>query len=234
MIYVMSDLYGEYELFQDAIDKIDLGEEDSLFILGNLVDYGAESMDLLMDVMYRSNIYSVRGYSDAMAGKVLALLLENISALTSASDFETQIPGVTDWLKGGGRATIEAFMLLSKTQKEQVVEYLQEMELYEEISVKGQGYVLVHAGLGNFEEDKELEDYSEEELTQMPADYSKVYLEDQILVTGHTLTSKIEGGEKGKVYTGNQHIGVNCGCGRGGFLAVYCLDTGKAIYLKSS
>lgn len=233
MIYVTSDIHGEYELYKKALKKIDLKETDSLFILGNVVDYGVESMDVLMDMMYRSNVYPVLGNCDAIARDALNLLLENISALSSAEDFENQVPGVTAWLKAGGRATLEAFMILKKEEKEQVADFLQDFELYEKVTVEEKEYILVHNGFGNFDPEKPLDEYEEEDLISGGTDYDKVYYEDKILVTGHTLTTKIPAnmGDE-RIYQEKNHIALNCGCGHGGSLAVLCLNTGEEYYFR--
>ena len=38
MIYVMSDIHGEYEKYLKMLDLIQLSEKDSLFVLGDVVD----------------------------------------------------------------------------------------------------------------------------------------------------------------------------------------------------
>ena len=36
-----------------------------------------------------------------------------------------------------------------------------------------------------------------------------------------------------KVYIGNGHIAIDCGCVYGGKLAGYCIDSGEVIYVDS-
>lgn len=64
--------------------------------------------------------------------------------------------------------------------------------MYEEVSAGGRDYLLVHAGLGNYSPEKEIEDYSLEELMWMRADYNVRYFDDVIVVTGHTPTQQIK------------------------------------------
>lgn len=40
MTYVMSDIHGAYEQFLSLLSQINLGEDDILYIAGDLVDYG--------------------------------------------------------------------------------------------------------------------------------------------------------------------------------------------------
>lgn len=57
---------------------------------------------------------------------------------------------------------------------------------------------MVHAGLGEFELDKDLKDYEISELLEERTDYSKRYYPDEnrFLVTGHTPTLYIKSWEK--------------------------------------
>ncbi|EFB75954.1 hypothetical protein SUBVAR_05734 [Subdoligranulum variabile DSM 15176] len=90
-------------------------------------------------------------------------------------------------------------------------DYLEEFELYEEITVNGQEYILVHAGLHNFAETKKLSDYQLYEVIWEPTDYDKVYFKDKILITGHTPVQLISKGKSEKILKMNNH--TNC-CSR--------------------
>ena len=120
-----------------------------------------------------------------------------------------------------------------KENSEDILDYLNEFELYAEVCAGGKHYILAHAGLGNFSPEKRLEDYSLEELAFSRTDYSKALFQDKILVTGHTPTSLIsENPKPGYIYRGNHHIAIDCGCGFGGRLGAICLDTGEEFYVE--
>ena len=38
MIYVMSDIHGRQDRFEDILEQINLKDEDTLYILGDIVD----------------------------------------------------------------------------------------------------------------------------------------------------------------------------------------------------
>ena len=78
MYYVMSDIHGEYDKFLEMLDKIKLQDEDTLYILGNVVDYGDEPMELLNEMADRPNVYPVIGNHDRIAIDVLTLLMDDI------------------------------------------------------------------------------------------------------------------------------------------------------------
>ena len=46
MTYVMAGLYGELDKYREMMKKIAFGKEDILYVLGDMVDYGAESIPL--------------------------------------------------------------------------------------------------------------------------------------------------------------------------------------------
>ena len=114
----------------------------------------------------------------------------------------------------------------------------QRYELYQEVSVNGKEYLLVHGGLGNYRKDKDMEEYDLHELVWSRIDYEKSYYEDfyDYIITGHTPTLTIPGmATPASVYRKNQHIAIDCGaCFEGGRLAAICLDTGEEFYSQAN
>ena len=49
--YVCSDIHGQYSLFLKALDRIGFSESDHMYIIGDVIDRGPDSMALLRDVM---------------------------------------------------------------------------------------------------------------------------------------------------------------------------------------
>ena len=96
-------------------------------------------------------------------------------------------------------------------------------------------YVLVHAGISGFSEDKTLDKYDFLDFICERTDYQKRYYQDSntYLITGHTPTMYINRDASTKVYIGNGHIAIDCGCVYGGKLAGYCIDSGEVIYVDS-
>lgn len=230
MTYVMSDIHGDYQKYKEALEEISFKDTDTLYVLGNVIDFGEQSMEILLDMMVRLNVLPLAGDHEVMALKVLSEFLEDMTAEKLSELGPEFMENLKEWQENGGESTLVAFKNLSYDYREGVLDYLEEFESYAEIEVKGKEYVLVHAGLENFQEDKELEDYELEDLLFTSPDYEKVYFEDRYLVTGHTNTSVIA--ENGDViYKKNNHIAIDCGCAYGGVLAVYCLDNGDEFYI---
>lgn len=93
---------------------------------------------------------------------------------------------------------------------------------------------MVHAGLGNFSPDKDIEDYSLHDLVWKRADYNVQYFDDVYVISGHTPTQTIkENPRPGFIYKNNNHIAIDCGAHYpgGGSLAAICLNTMEEFYV---
>ena len=235
MIYVMADIHGCYEEYKKLLEKINFCDEDELYVLGDVLDRGPEPIRVLQDMMLRPNVYPILGNHEYMALSVLQKLNVEITEENCETHLSDEdILSVLNWQMDGGKVTLDAFQKLSREEKEDVLDYLQEFSLYEEIAVNGKLYVLVHAGLNAFQKGKELDDYDLQDLIFHRADYTKNYFENEkiFLVTGHTPTFSIREDKIPLVYEGNGHIAIDCGCCYGKKLAVYCLNNGKAEYVE--
>ena len=235
MIYVISDIHGCYNEYKKLLEKINFNEEDELFVLGDVVDRGPEPMKVLLDMMLRPNVYPIIGNHDYMA----LTLLSKLNVEITEENVESQLSGnimeaYMYWIQDGGKTTVDSFKKLNKTLKKEVLEYLKDFSLYEEVIVNGKTYILVHADLHGCEEEKDLEEYTLADLIFYRADYTKRYFKDEntFLITGHTPTRLIHGNQKSFVYEENGHIAIDCGCVYGDRLAAYCLDNGKVEYVE--
>ncbi|WP_455030826.1 metallophosphoesterase [Oribacterium sp.] len=228
--YVMSDIHGNYEKYQQALKAIELQENDILYVLGDVVDRGTGSCKILFDMMRHFNIIPLLGNHEFMALSVLSKLVEEITEDTLENFNQDFVTGMLTWFENGGQSTLEEFKTLSPEDRQTILEYLEEFELYEEITVRGQDYILVHAGLENFKKTKRLSDYQLHEIIWAETNYDKVYFEDKIMITGHTPVQLLSNGRNNKILKMNNHIAIDCGCGFHGKLGVLCLDTMEEMY----
>lgn len=231
MIYVIGDIHGCKEKYDKMLDTLSPGEHDAVFVLGDVIDAGDSGIEILMDMMYRANIYPVLGEREYYAKKLLPLIAQ-AGDITKAKETLTgeDREMLEKWLGLKSQKTIEAFLAQTEEDKEAVLDYLDEFNPYEEIVCKGKKFILTHAGIRNFEEGKSLEDYTEEDFVFAETDYGKVYFPDAYLVTGHTPTVAISKELMGKVYAKKRHLAIDCAAAFGGRLAAVCLDTLKVYY----
>lgn len=233
MTYVISDIHGCYKEYLELLDKIAFCDDDELFVLGDAMDRGPDPIKVIQDLMARPNVTYLLGNHDHMMltalGRLAVEVTEaNLRELTSA-DLRTYL----HWLSQGGDTTMAQFKLLSQEERRDILDFLECAPCYELLEREDALYVLVHAGIRNFDPGKELDEYEPIDFLWERLDYSRRYFpSDRIfLVTGHTPTHLIGAGQP-LVYKGNGHIAIDCGCVFGGNLAAYCIETGNATYVK--
>lgn len=231
MIYVASDIHGNFGKYKQLFTKVT--DNDSLFILGDIVDRGKDSIKILQDMMMRVNVYPIMGNHEDMALSIFKKLLEKITE-ESILDFDQEfLEGFTNWYYyNGGESTLKEFIALSKDERENIIEYIEEFAPFDKVWVGSREYILVHTlEIENFSEEKPLSEYSFYDILWGDVDYNTKYYKNKILVTGHTPVNSIEANNfKKTVYKGNNHIAIDCGCGFNGKLALYCLDTDEEFY----
>lgn len=230
--YVISDIHGEYDKFMELLEKIDLREEDTLYVLGDVLDRGPHPIKIIQKLMEMANAVCLVGNHEQMAIECLDFLMMEITEESISGLDEKMLLNYSSWQENGGNTTIKEFRKLDMDEKQDVIEFIKDFDLYEELSVNGQEYLLVHSGLGNFSPDKDIEDYSLWDITWERADYDIQYFPDKYVVTGHTPTQEISGNPNpGYIYRHNNHIAIDCGAFiPGGRLAAICLDTGEEYY----
>ena len=227
MTYVISNLHGNLEKFNTILEKTGFNDNDVMYVLGDIIDIGASSMELLCDLSMRYNVIPIVGEHELTA---LHLLSELDKVFRGGASPDPEIMGeLTDWMRMGGAPTIEGFKALDDDMKEGVLEYLEELSLYEEVEVKGKKYLLVHAGIADFDPDTPLEDYMPEDFISQPLDPDIPYFDGVTVIAGHIPTNKI-GSEGGKIFYGNGSILIDCGVAVGGSLGCLRLEDGKEFY----
>lgn len=111
-----------------------------------------------------------------------------------------------------------------------ILDYLREFALYEEVEVGDRSFVLVHGGLDNFAPEKALEDYGMEDLLFSRPKPDTVYWSDKTVICGHTPTWYL-GADANRIVRTDSWIDIDCGWGSGGLLGCLCLDTLGEFYV---
>ena len=231
--YVMSDLHGNYSAYLAMLKKIDLKDDDMLYILGDILDRGPNPIKIILDVMNRPNIEVIVGNHCVMAYECLKFLLSEITEKAIDNIDDVMVEKLLNWYQNGAVTTTDEFHKCDKKTQQEIVDFISELEAYKEIEVAGKDFVLVHAGLGNFKPDKELWEYELDELVWERPDYEKKYYDDKYVVTGHTPSMIIDKNPKpGYIYQANNHIAIDCGCSfPGGGLGCLRLDDMEEFYI---
>ena len=80
MVYVMSDLHGCYDKYVQMLEKIKFNSDDTLYILGDIIDRGDDGIKILLNMMNRNNIIPILGIHEYMAYSVLEKFNVEITA----------------------------------------------------------------------------------------------------------------------------------------------------------
>jgi serine/threonine protein phosphatase 1 len=234
----MSDIHGNYKKYRRMLDAIKFCDRDVLYILGDVIDRGPDGLRILRDMCMRSNIIPILGNHEYMASISLPILMKEITedSISEMTSNPEEIQYITEWIHVGGAVTIDEFAKLNQESRKNILDYINEFELYRVVKINGKTFVLVHAGFANFITDRKLNDYDLSELIFQPSDYSRKYFTDVYLVTGHTPTQviyeMIDGIKDCQLtFERNNHIAVDCGCGFGGKLGCICLETMEKFYV---
>ena len=227
MNYVTSDIHGCYDQYLRLLQRLDLKEDDRLYILGDLVDRGIGGLEIIKDVMNRKNVVCLRGNHDYYA----SIFLKRFALQDHGAEDERLKDAFRLWLEDGGVTTLSAFSKLDENEKRSVLSFLDSLPFNEMIRVNGQQFFLSHtvcekAKLLDIEKCDRLDFLIGE------PEYEKCYFEDMTIVTGHTPTGLIDPAYTGRIWKGNRHIAVDCGAVFGNPLGCICLDTMDEIYIE--
>lgn len=216
MIYVISDLHGyPHEKFLALLDKAGFGNDDFLYILGDVVDRNGDGgVETLNWLMYQTNVQLILGNHEAML-LACSFVFDEITEDSIESLTAEKIDMLTRYQLDGGDITLKAMQKLPKETQQDILDYLRDCPLYETVNAGGKDFMLVHAGLGNFDPNKQIEDYTTEELLWSWPELTDVYYKDKMTVFGHTPTFSFGDEYEGKIIKTNTWIDIDVGAGFG-------------------
>ena len=235
MRYVIADIHGCYNEYRQLLEKIDFSQKDELYVLGDAVDRGPEPIKVLEDMMMRPNVIYMLGNHEYMMLKVLSRLDKEITSENAEEYLDSDdITAYIHWMQDGGEVTCRHFRALPAERRRDILEYIEDAWLYDEVEAGRNTFILAHAGIHHFNEKKSLEAYDFTDFIFYRCDYGRRYYRDKntYLVTGHTPTMNIRADKKPLVYREKGHIAIDCGCVFGGNLAAFCLETGEVTYVE--
>lgn len=239
MIYAISDIHGNKEAFDSIMDKICLQENDTLYILGDVIDRHPDGIAMLQRIMRTPNMHLLLGNHEYMMMDALGFSYETNGSTSDMTIREKK----RLWFQNGGKVTYKAWMKLSEAEKSEMKKYLQEVPLGFDLNVNGQKFKLVHATWSEIYEDfvDEEEPFPESRAFFTVWDRETVMcmadLEDTITVLGHTPTYNYTQKFPMEVYRCGNAIDIDCGAGlphysnnSAGRLACIRLDDLKVFY----
>ena len=232
MNYCISDIHGEYDKYIALLEKIGFGEEDNLYILGDVVDRGPMPVAVLKDMSRRKNVYPLVGNHDFMAYVILSELNKEVTEQSVEGLLGGELlSSLAEWQSDGGDTTLRDFRSLCPDEREELLDYIGGFLPYAEVAISdGRRFLLLHAGLGGYSPERALDDYSLAELCETRPELDRVYYDENLtVVVGHTPTVSLCGTHD--VYKSGNMIFIDCAATFGGKLACLCLESGEVTYV---
>ena len=201
MTYVMSDIHGEIDRYNRMLQLIQFSEEDTLYIIGDVIDRNPHGIEILQDIMRRPNVKFIQGNHECMM----------LDTFWSNNDYDSR----RLWTQNGGGSTYRTMVYKTPTEERlRILRYIQEAPDHMEIEVNGRQFHLVH-GMPSHDHTTRLWDRPEPPPTEPP-------IPGKITVIGHTsvywLNMYIEGHDEEaplEIWHGPGLIVIDCGCGSG-------------------
>ena len=234
MIYVLSDIHGNERRFNSILKQINLQNEDTLYILGDVIDRHPDGIRILRKIMSMPNVKMLLGNHEYM---MLRALGHPYDPYDTTSEL-IQEDALELWYHNGGNVTHDYWKHLRKSLRQEIIEYLQGSPLNIDIKVNGTAYKLVHGA--------PMDEYMNYPCNPDPTHFAvwkrwrryDTFSGDFTMIFGHTPTKYYQDNVPMELWFGNQCIGIDCGSGypeegpnrKYGRLACLRLDDGKVFY----
>lgn len=201
MIYVTADPHGwPLPDFLGLLKKAGFGEDDFLYVLGDVIDRGEDGVSWLLWLTQMPNAQLILGNHEAMLLSCRFLFgdvnEENLDKLNL-----DHILAMQSWLQNGGRTTLEGLKDLLKRDPELlegIWDYLDDCPLYEWAEAGGRKFLLVHGGLPDYREGRPVESCTADDLLWGRPDRDSRYDSRFHTILGHTPTALLDPACEGK------------------------------------
>ncbi|MBW4472980.1 MAG: serine/threonine protein phosphatase [Stenomitos rutilans HA7619-LM2] len=188
---IIGDVHGHYEGLMTLLEAIAPGTGDQLYFLGDLIDRGPDSADVISFVQEN-------GYN-CLLGNHEQLLLD---AFPNGRVFH---PALQAWLYSGGRATVASYG--DAGIRADHIEWLRTLPVYLDLG----DLWLVHAGV---HPNLPIQAQTTQEFCWIRDEFHsspKPYFADKLIVTGHTITFTLPNVAPGELARGHGWLDIDTG-----------------------
>lgn len=224
MIYVLSDIHGHMRRFRSVMKQINLQPEDTLYVLGDVIDRNPDGIRILRELMTMPNVKMLLGNHELMM----------LDALYYEFDQYEQEQRLRRWYHNGGVVTHRYLKHIRKSIRQEIFQFLDKLPVNAELTVNGHRYILTHAAPAA-DYPKNGYKYDDERQFCVWERYEAwdSCSEDYTVIFGHTPTRFYQRTCPAEIWHGNGLIGIDCACGyygKGNRLACLRLDDMKEYY----
>jgi serine/threonine protein phosphatase 1 len=188
---VIGDVHGHYDTLMTLLDAIAPGGDDMVYFLGDLIDRGPQSAQVV-DFVKDSSYSCLLGNHEQMLLDILG-------------DGEIYGPALQAWLYSGGHSTINSYGDAGVRQDH--LDWMRTLPTYLDL---GDTW-LVHAGV---HPRIPLEKQTSEQFCWIRDEFHSIhqpYFPDKLIITGHTITFTLPGVVPGKIAQGPGWIDIDTG-----------------------
>ena len=224
MTYFVSDLHGEYELFCKLLKKINFTDNDIMYICGDIIEKGDNSLKLLDMISKMKNVHCVLGNHDENFLKYYRTIMEK-----SPTDFDIVLKSLREFFFDE-----DGFLTWD------MVDYLEFLPLY----IETEDFICVHAGLPIDENGylKNLDNVTKEEFLfdRRFKDSNIIHKSQKCVFYGHTVSDNGEiiaykrPNAKGESIKDFHKIHLDTGAWQNGVLGCFCLEKCESVYVNKN
>ena len=217
MTYVLSDIHGHRQYFSEILTQIDLKADDTLYILGDVIDRGLYGIAILKWIMAQKNVKMLKGNHEVMMLAALRGKPYDPQVYYGGREWEV-------WMRNSGDVTLDAFSRCEVREQEQILQFLQSLPLEYDVEVGGKPYKLVHAAPKDLYVNYR-DFYSDEDHFAVWAriDITVPHNLPYTYIFGHTPTAHYTNDFPMWILHKRDRIGIDCGAAMGDRGRVACL-----------
>lgn len=188
---VIGDVHGHYEALCSLFNHIAPTAEDEIYFLGDLIDRGPESSQVVEFVM-KNDYRCILGNHEIML----------LDALGNGKLNHQAFQG---WLQNGGNATIMSYG--HKMPSHEHIDWIKSLPFFFDLG----DYWLVHAGV---DPRLSIPQQSQEQFCWIRSEFhtsDTPYFQNKTIIIGHTITFTFNGLKPGQIAQGEGWLGIDTG-----------------------
>lgn len=222
MVYATADIHGDIDRFHRLLEEIPIRDGDTLYIIGDVIDRGADGLAIFREIRKHENFVLLKGNHEQMCVETLGQ--------------ENSIVARDLWLHNGGYGTYtELTRFCPRSERNDLIEYMANLPEQLEVTVNGRDFILVHAAP------------SDDQHTRLWArptsvDWENVVPKGKTAIIGHTPTKYLRQRTPldnirepdMRIFFDERYICIDCGCGDEdpcSYLACLRLDDMASFYI---
>lgn len=211
---IIGDVHGHYDALVALIDSVAPDSEDQIYFLGDLIDRGPKSAEVV-DFVIKHKYHCLRGNHEEML-------------LDVVGNGKVSVELYQGWLYSGGHATVASYD--GKIPQEHI-DWLRKLPTHLDLG----DIWLVHAGV---DPNMPLAKQTAEQFCWIRDDFHKIkqpFFQDKLIITGHTITFTMPGIEPGQIAAGNGWLDIETGAyhRNSGWLTALDVDRNRVYQTNS-